>query len=194
MEQFEDSAEIMIGLGNCNMKNQNKSIAEKYFMKALSIDPNAASALMGLGLLHTQDERFSLAIKRFNKILSLDPLHDRALCGLAMVYEKRGELVRALEFYFRSLTSNVENPSGICGLLKLSYKLDRFEEIEHVLKVFIERHPANLNMLFGLAGIYYTNGKKIESIETLNRVLLFEPTHKNSLDLMKKINSEKLSV
>ena len=192
--RFPDCVEALAGLGNCKMKTQQAGLAEDYFNRALEIDPSFTSAMIGLALLDLNANQPTLAMDGFYKILRLKPNHDRALCGIGMAYDHLGNKTMAYDFYVKALHSNIENLSALTSLLTLSYKLNRFEEINKAIRNYLDRHPANLNMLFGLAGVQYQLGRLDEALDILNQILMFQSDHKDANQMMEKIGLEQLSI
>ena len=143
---------------------------------------------MGLLALHKNDNK--KADICFNKCLDNDSGNDRAYCGLGMVRMNRDDFDGAVDYFCKSLDSNPENLSACKLLLELSYKLEQFGEIDIYLNKFIELHPANLNMRFGLAGIQYKRGKLEDSLNNLEYILALDPEHDSAREMLDSVRSD----
>ena len=82
---------------------------------------------------------------------------------------------------------NIENLLAIKSLIELSYKTESFENIYKYLNHYLEIHPANLNMLFVMAGIQFKKGMVEDSLKTLENVLCIDPNHKLALDFKNSV-------
>jgi len=61
------------------------------------------------------------------------------------------------------------------NLTEAVYELGSFEVVEKYFKEYIALHPANLNMLFSLAGIQFKLEKIVEAKDNLENILVFAP-------------------
>ena len=78
----------------------------------------------------------------------------------------------------------------LTSLTEAAYELGTFEVVEKHFKAYLDLHPANLNMLFSLAGIQYKLGKKEDAKENLNKIFIFEPDRHDAIQLMKIIEGQ----
>ncbi len=184
-----NKAEVYCGMGNCYMKLQDTKSAEENFALCLSSDADYPSGLMGMAIVMLQQTDYYGSIQLLEKLIAKNPTHDRALCALGMVYEKMGQKKRAMEFYEISIRENIENSAAMTSLLNLSYELSEFDEIHASLTRYLEVHPANLNMRFGLAGILFKMDRWEEAREAINQILIFEPQNENALKLLQQIET-----
>ena len=179
-----------IGMGDCYMKLQHADNAKACFDKAIQVDPNNSKSWLRLGLLALNKNDNKKADICFNKCLDNDPINDRAYCGLGMVRVNLNDLDGAVHYFCKSLDSNFENLSACKYLLEISYKLKKFGEIENYLNKFIEFHPANLNMRFGLAGIQYKTGNLEDALKNLEYILALDPEHDSAQEMLFSVRSD----
>jgi tetratricopeptide (TPR) repeat protein len=184
-----NKAEVYCRMGNCYMKLQDMKNAEENFDFCLLSNEDYPSGLIGMSILKLQRSDYYGSIQLLEKLISKNPTHDRALCALGMVYERMGQKKRAMEFYETSIRENIENSAAMTSLLNLSYLLDQFDEIHISILRYLEVHPANLNMRFGLAGILFKMDCWEESREAINHILIFEPQNEDALKLLEQIET-----
>ncbi len=55
------------------------------------------------------------------------------------------------------------------------------------LEEYLNTHPADLNMLYKYAEVCYKLGFKAEALESLEKILIFEPERKDAVDMRKEI-------
>ena len=93
------------------------------------------------------------------------------------------------KYFCRALELNVDNVLAIKSLIEISYKTENFNRAKNYLKLFLEIHPANINMLFAMAGIQFKRGEIEDSLQTLDEVLLLDPKHQYALDFQKSVRT-----
>ena len=184
------NAKALVGKGDCYMKLQLPDNAETCFDQACLIEPDYSKGWLRLGLLALHKTDNKKADICFNKCLENDSGNDRAYCGLGMVRINRNDLDGAVDYLCMSLDLNPENLSACKFLLEISYKLEQFGEIEIYLNKFMELHPANLNMRFGLAGIQYKRGKLEDSLKNLEYILALDPEHDSAREMLDSVRSD----
>ena len=74
------------------------------------------------------------------------------------------------------------------GLMQTAHELDRLDVAEEYIRGYLDLYPANLRMLFVLAGIYFKRDKYAEARELLERILIFEPENQDALNLIDQID------
>lgn len=189
LKMASNCAEVYCGMGNCYMKLQDLKNAEENFELCLSSEADYPSGLMGMSILKLQQSDYHGSVQLLEKLIAKNPTHDRALCALGMVYERMGQKKRAMKFYETAIRENIENSAAMTSLLNLSYELSQFEEIHASLMRYLDVHPANLNMRFGLAGILFKMDCWEEAREAINQILIFEPQNEDALKLLEQIET-----
>lgn len=175
--------EAICGEANCCMHLQDLDQAENLYIRALSLEPGTFAARMGLSSLELQRGNLDEAIEGFHGAREILPNNDKAWTGLGLAYRQKGMKRDALDCFAHALDIDLENQLALTTLMELSYEGDEFSECEKFLNKYLILHPANLNILFGLAGIQYKMNKLDEAKESLERILVFDPAHKDACDL-----------
>jgi tetratricopeptide (TPR) repeat protein/glycosyltransferase involved in cell wall biosynthesis len=186
-EAFPDCVEALCGEANCCMHLQDPEQAQSLYLRALSLEPRTFAARMGLSSLELQRGNLDEAIEGFHGAREILPNNDKAWSGLGLAYRQKGMKQDALDCFVNALNIDLENQLALTTLMELSYEGEEFSECEKVLKRYLKLHPANLNILFGLAGIQYKMNKLDEAMESLEKILLFDPSHKDACDLKERL-------
>ena len=84
---------------------------------------------------------------------------------------------------------NPENEVALTSLVKAGYALNKLAAVESALERFLALRPANVEILFSLAGVRFHVGKPEKAREDLEKILLFDPDHKNAKELYEKIET-----
>ncbi|MCH8156587.1 MAG: glycosyltransferase, partial [Nitrospinae bacterium] len=187
-------ADALARQGNCHMHLQDMAEAERCYRQCLEMEAANYLAGLGLGLLEIQTEKFEAATKRFLALVECNPDSDRAWCGLGIAYRKSERALEAMDALSRALELNCENAPALGLLLELAYEQNRFDEIEKAMTGYLEIHPANINILFGFAGILYKVRRLDKTRETLEMILALDPDHEDATMMLDLIDSERLEV
>ena len=127
----------------------------------------------------------------FSKLTKLYPNSDKAWSGLGITHKKSNKLIEATDAFSRALKINIKNETAIINLLEVSYELNKFNQIETVMKKYLELYPLNINILFGLAGVQYQSNYIDEAQETLNAILSIDSKHEDAIQMLDKIYANK---
>ena len=189
-DRIPECQDAICGEANCCMYLQDAGQAEILYRKALSLQPENLSARMGMSLLELQKGKWDQAIEGFLQVLEIQQVNDRAWSGLGIAFRQKELKSQAMECFVYALDANVENQLALTNLMELSYEEKKFSECEKILKKYLKLHPANLDILFGLAGIQYKMDKLDGVNETLEKILLFDPDYKDARDLKARLDRE----
>lgn len=168
------------------MREKDTGKAEGLYEKAARLGAMEA-ANIGLGTIRLGKGDNNAAIGYFEKAVSANRKNDRALCGLGMALFHSGRRDEGMIRYQEAIAANPENPIALSSLVQACYQIKNFTLAEKALTDYLELHPANLGLLFGLAGIYYQQGKLDNARETIDRILIFDPEHGDALMLLERL-------
>ncbi len=185
--------EALVGKGNCQMRLKKFSEAEIDYSLAVKYNPESPDAWFGLGVLTTHRGDFEPALKAFSQALRYEPEHEKALCASAMVLGQTGREPAAMDYCARVLDLNLDNGQALKLLLDLSYAQNEFSKAETVLKRLIERYPANLQFLFGLAGVQFKLNRFEEAQKNLETLLAKDPENEDGQQMLARL-SDKIPV
>jgi spore maturation protein CgeB/tetratricopeptide (TPR) repeat protein len=183
------SAEALAGIGNCCMKLQDPKKAEVNFIKAKTHDAGNYKAWLGLGLLELYRENEKQAEIYLRKAIEIHPQSDKAFCAMGILKTNANELKEAEGNFCRALDANIDNLLALKSLIEISYKKENFDRAQSYLKRFLEIYPANINMLFAMAGIQFKRGEIEDSLQILDTVLLLDPKHQYALDFQNSVRT-----
>ncbi|PIR01012.1 MAG: hypothetical protein COV66_04085 [Nitrospinae bacterium CG11_big_fil_rev_8_21_14_0_20_45_15] len=185
-----DCIKTTLGLAKSYMHLGDVEKAEPYYVKSLNSSRPPIEARLGMGVMEFQRGNYSAAIGYLENARNLEPENDKVLTALGMALMQTGEKEKAHDVFVCALESNVENTLAMNEFLNLSYALNRFEDAERLLTRFLELHPANLHILFGLAGVQFASANTEKAKDTLNTLLIFDPVHVDARKLMDRILGE----
>ncbi len=146
----------------------------------------------GIGAIRASRDEWKEAEALFIKALEEDGTADMPLCGLGMCAEAGGDMEDAWNYFIEASKRNPENIQSITGVIRVGYKLDRLDEVESVLKDYLELKPVDLYMLYSLAGCLYAQGRTDEAVKELRNILIFEPENGHANELLSEIEAGKV--
>jgi tetratricopeptide (TPR) repeat protein/glycosyltransferase involved in cell wall biosynthesis len=171
--------------------NGQVSEAERRFNSILVQFPNSVRAICGLGALYGEQGNWIKADEYFRKAISLNPKCDVGYAGLALSSLNSGDKEAAWHYYEKALSVNPENLRAVFGIMELGYPEARYNEIERVLKNYLELHPANLDFLYSLAGCFFAQNRLNEASQEVDKILMFSPSHSRAMELRQAIETRK---
>gem|GEM_PF-203903 len=165
-------------------------LADKELTLAADSRLYRSRGLTGRGAVAATRERWSEAEEHFTKALEDDASNDNAIAGLGICASQRGDMEKAWDCYARATQLNPENKRALLGIIQTGYPLKKLDGVEKVLNVYLEHHPADLDILYSLAGCYFAQGRRGEALSQLEKIRLFDPEHKLANELHTKISTD----
>ncbi|CAG8663003.1 559_t:CDS:2, partial [Acaulospora colombiana] len=92
-------------------------LAQLYYRKGLSMDPNHPHLLTNYGSLLKDQGRPLEAVRMYKKALEVNPDFDVALANIANLIKDSGNIPEAVGYYQRALTVSPDFPDVICGFV-----------------------------------------------------------------------------
>ncbi len=166
----------------------NLTEAERIYNDILARNPKAARALSGKGALAANSGDWNMAKQLFEEALSSRPGYDVAFAGLGIVaLHGDRDSDKAWGYYRQALKSNPENVRALLGIIELGYPLKRLDQVEQVLREYLDMHPADLNFIYSLAGCLFARGRYEEALSEVSKIMIFEVDHSKAIELREMI-------
>lgn len=178
---------VVADMGDCLANLGRLDDAAALYQEALQLAPADTKALVGLGVVSMIQDKQVKAVTWFNKALKTDPANTKALCGLGMVRNMQSKHDEAFDCFARAIDVDEENLTALHELTKCAYITGRFTEAAQKLNAYLAYHPADLDMLYSLAGIQFKGGKPADALESVEKVLLFAPEYEGGNELRERI-------
>ncbi len=164
--------------------------AEAALREARDSSPERVDITGQLGVLLVAMNRHEEAIPCLEQAAATDPNDFRALGAWGLALLATGQLEEAFEKLKASLDVHFDNLSLMEPFASLGESLERWEDLEPVLRRFVEFYPGNSAMALRLARILVLLGKAGEAREHLETVLLFDAGNADASRLLEKIAGE----
>jgi tetratricopeptide (TPR) repeat protein len=169
------------------IKLQKIDFVPELLNRAIKLDNTNPEGILTRGVFYLTQNMAGKALTDFEAILTVNPQNLKALQGKALALQTENRHQESSVCYLKILDLDSENLEAIHGLLKNSWATKDFVEIERVLDGYLEFHPANLEILFTLAGICIETQKFEKAKELLERILLFNEEYPGAMDMLKKV-------
>ncbi|MDD2943328.1 MAG: glycosyltransferase [bacterium] len=149
-----------------------------------------ARALTGAGAVESAASNWPSANAYFQEALQLNGNSDNALAGLGMCSAAAGNPEAAWDYYLKSLEINPENLRALYGVIELGYRFQRFEDVEKTLRNYLSCHPADVSILYSLAGCLYAQEEYHDALQEIRKVILLKPDYEIAVELKGKIEQK----
>ncbi len=150
--------------------------AEKYYRKALFLNPNNAGAWVNLGLqVYETRGAIDLAQNCYENALQVKPDFSVALYNLGRIQEMRKRENEADSLYSRAISVN---PLFVPAYINLGYLRLKQKRIDDAYDLFKSAHDIdveNVSPLIGLAIVEFELGKVDDAIEDLKKAERLDP-------------------
>jgi tetratricopeptide (TPR) repeat protein len=153
----------------------------------LKVSPKNPRALCGKGAIEAHRDNWTQARALFEQAQQIAPTYDVPLAGLGLCAWRDQEGDKAWNYYRQAAKINPENLRALLGIIELGYQRKRYAEIEEALRAYLELHPMDLEFVYSLAGCLYAQERLQDAAKEIDKITLFDPTHKNALELRRMI-------
>lgn len=145
---------------------QDKNNAEKYYLKALEINPDHDAPYVygeqesGLAALYREDNNLSQAEEMAKKAIEINPDNALAFSELGRINKQKGNLEAAIEMFESCINIDPNFNSPFAELVYLYRNMGRWEELEKLCLKIIRARPQDDRAYAALAVSYQQQGKE----------------------------------
>jgi glycosyltransferase involved in cell wall biosynthesis/tetratricopeptide (TPR) repeat protein len=165
--------------------------AERIYDQLLGSNPRSARAICGKGAISASRNDWSTAERFFRQANEFEPSYDVALAGLGLCSHWAKDTMNAWTWYMKALSYNPENVRALLGVIEIGYSLNRLEEVEKVIKEYLDYHPADLDIIYSLAGCYVAQERLDEAVEEIQKISLFRPDDEKLMELRRIVDEKR---
>jgi tetratricopeptide (TPR) repeat protein len=166
------------------------------YNEVVAMHPAHAEAHAALGRLERRQGRLDEALKHFEAALTLRPDLAIALAGKAELLAERGDLEQARELYAAAVKSDPSVPDTRNALAILHVQLGDAEqgiaEFERAIELSRGRRTTDAelaNVHLNLAQAQLVAGRVPQAIESLEKVLRFDPERSAARELLEQVRA-----
>ena len=186
----EQVFEVQKHLGNCYIHMNQMDHAEQHYRTAYEINPQSDQLHTNIGSLALQKGDSATALLHFKEAVRINCKNDKAFTGIGLAYLAQGNKALAFEAFLTASTVEISNVTALFNLVKCAYEIKQFKEVSEQLKMFIDLHPVNSNILYSYAGVLFHQKKLGAAKEECEKLLQLNADHKGAQKLLEIIQKE----
>ncbi|MDX1919372.1 MAG: tetratricopeptide repeat protein, partial [Candidatus Caenarcaniphilales bacterium] len=130
--------------------------AEKYYAKALQLDPKEVQALNNFAFLKVETGDFTEAERLYKLAIEKDPDYVYSYSNLASLYKKIGKMFSAVAFYKKAL-DRLPGPEMYYRLSLVYYDMKRYDDMLETLNLALKEDMTYPEAYYSLAFVHFRN-------------------------------------
>ncbi len=134
-EQYPMEVEPQIEIGKVYESTGEPEVAERYFKRALDLDPTSITAMNGLGLSYMDEHQYSLAIKQFGSCIERDAYSYMCIGNMGATYLHMSQWAQAETYLKRA---NAIQPESAEALVNLGYLVDERGDWKRAIAYYVQ--------------------------------------------------------
>lgn len=186
-EENENLFELYKNMGNIFVRQGDFDGAEEYYNKAYTVNTQSDVLLVNFGTLEVQRNDFDKSLYCFRKAVEINPENDKAWVGLAMVHNQFGDVDLAWANLESALDINPKNRTAVHLAANWGLRDSRAHKAIDSLEAYLGTVEEDEDMSLVLINLFCSTNQMDKALLEIERVLLWNPDHKEVRDLKKKI-------
>ena len=175
LDVVPDHIDALHYLGVANHQLGESKAGLDLINKSLAISPDQPSALNNFGNINKELGNVTEAEAAYRSVLKLAPDHVETLSNLAVILRRQKKTEAAHALLKKALTIDPKYSDAHHNLGNIYRDLKRYDDALQAYKKSVEFQPDNQKSAKSIAKLLYESGRKEESREVLQRVLLRNP-------------------
>jgi Tfp pilus assembly protein PilF len=164
--------------------------AESLYREALALRPGDADMTSELGILLVAMNRHREGKELLEAADTEASGHERAVGALGLAYLQDGNLEKAFALLKQSLAMQFNNEALMTHFAATGRELGRLEEVEPLLRRFVDFFPGNVSMTYEYARLLCDQREFAQARDRLETLLLLSPSHEGAMQLLRQIAEE----
>ncbi|MDB9339432.1 FkbM family methyltransferase [Nodularia spumigena] len=117
--RLEEAAEVCHLLGKALTLKNNLQSSEKWYLRALSIQPQLAKSYYNLGFVYEQQDEWEKAINNYSHAVTINPNYIKAHYRLGLIFKRQKDFGKAIEQFSQVLQLDPKNQAAKFNLALL---------------------------------------------------------------------------
>ncbi len=169
-------------IGRSFYEKEDYSKSFRYLDAAYKAEPGNAEIPYLFARSFVDMSNYKMAAKYYQEAIKLDSSKIHWIYEMAMAYSAIPDDKTAIVYYEMAAAKGYKMDNDFIENLSTSYLLTgQPEKAIDMMKQLLEKKPADIELLYGLADTYYRSGKYKEAIEYWDKVLFYDKQHARSL-------------
>lgn len=189
-----EEARINYNNGTESLHQNDLDNAEKYFLKAIELDPGYIDAIDHLGIVYRRQTKYEEAIKMYQKSISLNDKNYVPYINLALVYKLQNRYEDARLTYLKVIEFDKENPEPYYGIGQLYLEVEMYEECIDFMQIALNKYYNNDSMYlfdasYNIAYAYYFMGSLEDALKYFKFTATYYTDNQNIQNIIEEIES-----
>ena len=160
---------IFKNLGNIYIKSGNITLAEEFYNKAYTINPDSDILLVNHGTLEIQKEDFNKARDCYRRAIEINQYNDKAWVGLALVYRHFGDIELSWANIENAFDCNPYNETALQLTVDWSFKDGKESYLVNLLEE-LNKESNSFSKRFIRAKLLYSLSRSKQALEQVNKI------------------------
>ena len=178
----------MLERGEMAAKEKDLQRADKYLTEAEFLNPNSVRLLRAKGAVTLAQGYVEKAKEYFEHGIKIDGNVSRLYSGLGMCEMQMQNLEKAHGLFVRALELSPTELVAVLQLLECSYALNKYEDLEKVLRRYLADHADDVQMRYCLAGCLFKQNKFGDADIIVSELLQKDPSNLGAKQLKSAIS------
>ncbi len=169
------TAQYYNNIGSEHLANGNTPESFRYFVKALTVDPQLSYVWSNLGSAYNRNNQEDAAEKAYKQAIAVNRNEFTAMSNLVRLYEKLGRKREAASYRRKVQAFRNKNPYYHLAMGERAFDENRYKDSIKHLKRAIRRKPDEPRFYFALGQVYLKLGKLKDARKNLSKATTYRP-------------------
>lgn len=143
-----NDSQCYLTIANHFLTSSQSYLSEKFYLKALEVDPENSSILSALGSYYFGIKNFNASEEFHLKALAYNPEDPRSLCDIGSIERQKGNFKKAGEFYEKIIDLGKDNEFVYANMGIMHLYMRDVEKGREFLNKALEINPSNKTINF----------------------------------------------
>jgi len=169
---------------------QRRPEAERYFARALALDPTYIPARMSLADSLADDGKNEAAARLYQEVLRQDPDQEDAYCNLACVLAAQGNMAGAMTELAQALRLRPSDASAHCNMGNLLMDQGKLDQAAAEYRTALRFRPGSPEIHSNLGAVLALQGRRREAMEEFTEALRLAPNFTQARERLKALTDK----
>ncbi len=174
-ECLQEAAEVCHLLGTVLIKNDLQA-SEKWYLRALSIQPQLAKSHYNLGFIYEEQDEWEKAIDNYTHAITINPHYTKAHYRLGLIFKRQKDFSQGIDKFSQVLQLEPEHQGAKFNLALLWHKGEGADFIQNLLsEKELEMLPQLTEEINDTGAILVSEGKLEQAKQCFQSVIDLDP-------------------
>ena len=186
--------EIYKNMGNICVRLKDFDAAQEYYDKACTLQPESDVLFVNYGTLEIQRGCHDKALECFRDAVRVNPRNSKAWVGMAMIHDQRSDFELAWGNVIQAFDFDENNKTALLLIYQWSKRDHRELFGKNCLLRFLCEHDRDEEVSLWLTHLCLSMGQYDEARLEVEKILLFNPAHREAQEIQFILSERKYSI